>query len=563
MTRTNIRTLVLSALVLCGLVWAVVPTAWATPNVLVVCYDEDWVPLLDPLVEARESMEYCELDGRPWEYEVSCLNWIRTAYPASHDSLSIKACIGELVAALDGDHLYVHLVGDAHNPYESGQEELDHFPMRYIYAPHIAFWGLHVPSDNWFADLNMDGLIDVIPGRWPAHNASDVQVLVNKSVFQIYNLEWFMMRRPPEQTKQDLCLLPTDASPALRERWDHWAVASDVDSLQLREEMPNGGSYLNYIQLITEDVDREGRSGQLVADHMQVVNDRFEATQDPFWAVSWLHDNHPYDYDLREEEADFVWNLSNQVIFGMSPTANRSNFMNVQDIRYEWDVDHLLPIYEYCLLIAASCDLNDIDMVENYGRPFSERTLILEDRGPIAVFSCTRTMRQWPHYWFSLACTQEIIGGCTPSSPSITIGEVFMNSKNTCQTDWPMHWVEWASIILLGDPCARIVAPPGIPCSVDDPLFEARIDFRVGPNPFTTESQIRFQTTQSGFVSLRVMDVSGRVVNTLVDQVIDPGMHNIRWLGRNDNGNPVGAGMYFTRLKVEGRTINRKILCVR
>jgi len=69
------------------------------------------------------------------------------------------------------------------------------------------------------------------------------------------------------------------------------------------------------------------------------------------------------------------------------------------------------------------------------------------------------------------------------------------------------------------------------------------------PNPFNPETVIKFSLPQDSKVTLRVYNVLGQVVNTLVDQVFPAGNHSVTWDGKNEQGSDVASGVYFYRLK--------------
>jgi flagellar hook assembly protein FlgD len=50
-------------------------------------------------------------------------------------------------------------------------------------------------------------------------------------------------------------------------------------------------------------------------------------------------------------------------------------------------------------------------------------------------------------------------------------------------------------------------------------------------------------------VALKVYDVSGRVVRTLIDRAVEPGAHAIAWDGTSDNGTRASSGVYFYELR--------------
>jgi len=84
------------------------------------------------------------------------------------------------------------------------------------------------------------------------------------------------------------------------------------------------------------------------------------------------------------------------------------------------------------------------------------------------------------------------------------------------------------------------------------------------PNPFSAGTAIRFDLPTSGPVRLRIYDVGGRLVRTLVDGVVPAGRgHSFHWDGRADSGGPVGAGVYFTRLEAGSRREAGRIVRIR
>jgi hypothetical protein len=79
------------------------------------------------------------------------------------------------------------------------------------------------------------------------------------------------------------------------------------------------------------------------------------------------------------------------------------------------------------------------------------------------------------------------------------------------------------------------------------------------PNPFRTETAVRFDLPEASRVSLSVYDVHGRRVRELVRGDIAAGVHAIAWDGRDDTGRRVSAGVYFSRLAVGSSVATEKI----
>jgi len=82
------------------------------------------------------------------------------------------------------------------------------------------------------------------------------------------------------------------------------------------------------------------------------------------------------------------------------------------------------------------------------------------------------------------------------------------------------------------------------------------------PNPFRPETVIAFTIGEPGPVSLRIFDVAGRVIRTLVDEELPPRDYEMVWDGRDQNDRKVGPGMYFYMLDAPGgiRETKRMVL---
>ncbi len=78
------------------------------------------------------------------------------------------------------------------------------------------------------------------------------------------------------------------------------------------------------------------------------------------------------------------------------------------------------------------------------------------------------------------------------------------------------------------------------------------------PNPFRGTTTIRFASPTEMPVALRVFDVNGRVVRTLLSGRVVAGRHSVSWDGRDDKGRATSAGVYFYRLDGESETLTRK-----
>jgi hypothetical protein len=84
------------------------------------------------------------------------------------------------------------------------------------------------------------------------------------------------------------------------------------------------------------------------------------------------------------------------------------------------------------------------------------------------------------------------------------------------------------------------------------------------PNPVGgTVTRISFAVPRASAATLRVYDVTGRLVRTLLDGPVEAGAHTLDWNGRNADGRDVASGVYFYRLQADGREATRKMVMLR
>jgi hypothetical protein len=78
------------------------------------------------------------------------------------------------------------------------------------------------------------------------------------------------------------------------------------------------------------------------------------------------------------------------------------------------------------------------------------------------------------------------------------------------------------------------------------------------PNPFNPSTRIGFQIADRGRVSLKVFDMLGREVATLIDEEKQPGEYEVRW-DAGDNA----SGVYLYRLAAGGSQQIRRLILVK
>jgi hypothetical protein len=82
------------------------------------------------------------------------------------------------------------------------------------------------------------------------------------------------------------------------------------------------------------------------------------------------------------------------------------------------------------------------------------------------------------------------------------------------------------------------------------------------PNPFNPETIIKYQITSPAAVSLKIYNLRGQEVRTLVDAVQNSGNYEIPWDGRNDFGNALASGVYVYRLQAGEQLAAKKLTLI-
>jgi choice-of-anchor B domain-containing protein len=69
------------------------------------------------------------------------------------------------------------------------------------------------------------------------------------------------------------------------------------------------------------------------------------------------------------------------------------------------------------------------------------------------------------------------------------------------------------------------------------------------PNPFNPVTTVEYEMDRAMHARLRIYDVSGALVRTLLDERVPAGPHQARWDGRDESGRAVASGVYYCRLE--------------
>jgi len=80
------------------------------------------------------------------------------------------------------------------------------------------------------------------------------------------------------------------------------------------------------------------------------------------------------------------------------------------------------------------------------------------------------------------------------------------------------------------------------------------------PNPYKTETQIRFELAEPFDVAIEIFDTAGRRVRVLASGTeLDADSYDLPWDGRDDTGKALPAGVYMVRLGAGGKSYTDRV----
>jgi hypothetical protein len=87
--------------------------------------------------------------------------------------------------------------------------------------------------------------------------------------------------------------------------------------------------------------------------------------------------------------------------------------------------------------------------------------------------------------------------------------------------------------------------------------------FQNYPNPFNGTTIIKFTISKSSFIKLKVYDILGREIITLVNKKLNSGEYQIPFSISQFSNNQIHTGIYFYRLQTENQTQTKKLVIIK
>jgi flagellar hook assembly protein FlgD len=102
----------------------------------------------------------------------------------------------------------------------------------------------------------------------------------------------------------------------------------------------------------------------------------------------------------------------------------------------------------------------------------------------------------------------------------------------------------------------------GVPEIAAGPSIGLRFD-SLHPNPTRRRSTVQFSLERAHAVRVDVVDVTGRRVSTLADDVRPAGRHEVDWDGTDSDGQRVASGVYYVRVSAGALAEAKAVTIVR
>jgi len=102
--------------------------------------------------------------------------------------------------------------------------------------------------------------------------------------------------------------------------------------------------------------------------------------------------------------------------------------------------------------------------------------------------------------------------------------------------------------LLEGEDCIIVKSKGKKNSKTISPNFESLSVLQNYPNPFNPSTQIEYSIPKSSVVVLKIYNINGQEIRTLVDEFQSPNTYFVSWDGRNDNSESVPSGVYFANI---------------
>ncbi len=270
-----------------------------------------------------------------------------------------------------------------------------------------------------------------------------------------------------------------------------------------------------------------------------------------------------YGYYNREDSACAAIDAGVGAVFGMGTVASRTDFVEFMTGYFYFRVSNDLAASNKCgVYFGLSCGLGEFDrpVIASRGPDLCSQFLFDgENKGASFWIGPSSNTRYYSNYYFGHALIEQLF--CLGAR---TTSEACFLALRRVMLEHPEFSEVWEGHNFFGSPFHVMHGMKAIEYTdaADFPGYkwELRQNY---PNPFNPATRIEYMLEKSCHVSLKIYNVTGQLVRTLVDEHQKSGSSSIIWNGRDERGRRVASGVYFYRLEAGEFVTSKKIVLLR
>ena len=278
------------------------------------------------------------------------------------------------------------------------------------------------------------------------------------------------------------------------------------------------------------------------------------------------------DWDLRAQKIDtsgnIIWNSDGVIVCSSDVSINPSTiaYDNQNSVIIGWEDRRHIPTSNPSTIYCQKLSLDGYTQWQQNGRPVSSYQgnqarikLICDPNGnTVACWFDARTNPQWDIYAQKFDGSGIILWEV--EGKEVSIVNSYKSWKNIAITNNEDYIVTWGDE-RNADPDIYAQSLNALITSVDESLKDYPEGFTLNqnyPNPFNPSTKISWQVPVGSWQTLKVYDVLGNEVATLVNEYKPAGTYEVEW---DASGLP--SGVYFYQLKTEGFIETKKMLLLK
>lgn len=134
--------------------------------------------------------------------------------------------------------------------------------------------------------------------------------------------------------------------------------------------------------------------------------------------------------------------------------------------------------------------------------------------------------------------------------------EIYTSPDDFEDTDWNWNNIQRLGLVFANSDTGSDSEP--VMVEVGSSSFETVTLSQNYPNPFNPDTHIRFTLDQPSHVKLSIYDTAGRLIRTLYDQELEPGLYEPTFNGEN-----LASGVYIYQLVTDEKTVVKKMTLIK